>query len=71
MGRKKACDVSVGTWLLLIELAGRAPADELPTLPEMLTRLPDNPRRRDDPWAHGLLCDMPVLAVPGRDVPSE
>jgi hypothetical protein len=72
MGLKKAWDVRVGTWLLLMELAGRAPCDELPTLPVKLTRFPDSPRRKD-PCIQGLLCeeDNPVLAVPGRDVPSE
>jgi len=54
MGRKKACDVRVGTWLLLMELAGRAFRVVLPTLPVPvptlpvpLARLPDRPRRNE------------------------
>lgn len=49
IGRKKACDVRVGTWLLLVELVGRTPIVELPTLPAMLPRFPDRPRRRGVP----------------------
>jgi hypothetical protein len=63
--------VRVGTWLLLIALVGRVPCDALPTLPAILPRLPDSPWRRDEPWPQGALWDMPVLAVPGRDVASE
>ena len=74
IGRKKACDVSVGTWLRLIALPGRAPTDDPPTLPAMLARLPASPCRNDGACPHGVLWEMPVmpvLAVPGREVPSE
>jgi len=67
MGRKKACDVSEGTWLLLVELAGRCPIVEPLVLPVKLTRFWESPRRR----GVGPRDDAPVRAVPGRDAASE
>jgi hypothetical protein len=47
IGWKKACEVSEGTWLLLVELGGRAPAlvvEAAMLLLPALRRLPDSPR---------------------------
>jgi hypothetical protein len=65
IGRKKACEVSEGTWLRLAEVGG------LPAGPEMLPLMLPPCR----PWRRGVDCDqppprdddMPVLAVPGLD----
>lgn len=62
MGRKKACDVSEGTWLLPVELAGRPPLDP-DVLGVKLPLLPERPLRS----GCAALEDTPVLAVPGRD----
>ncbi len=63
MGRKKACDVSDGTWLLPAELVG-LPATDPEVVEFMLPLFAERPLRSGCGCA---LEDTPVLAVPGLD----
>lgn len=63
MGRKKACDVSDGTWLLPVELVG-LPATDPEAVDAILPLFPEGRLRNGCGCA---LEDTPVRAVPGRD----
>lgn len=66
MGRKKACDVRDGTWLLPVKLGGRPPIDP-DVLGVRLFLLFESARRSGCDGGKPVLEELPVLAVPGRE----